>query len=359
MLKNKLNNYFVSEIIKSYFFVLFSLSLLIWVAQSTKFLSLVTDTGLSVEIYIKYILMIFPKVVSQLMIISIMISLFLSLLKMLDNKEIEIFWLSGISKIEITKLILKISLIPTILALLVYLYIAPYSGLKARELLSKSEFSMINSLVKKQNFNSPLKNLTIFVNKNDNKGNIEQVYIFENLKTVIAKKGRVLNIKNKNYLELEDGEIHEKNSDKKITVVKFNKTLFDFTKYQTDIVTNPKNQERSTFWLINKIYLNKSNKIDKEIVQEIHKRIFKPLFIPLISVFCCFLLYTNSQKINLLKLKIFIFSVSTFLIIFFEILITLSVKNLFFNITLYLLPFLGTVILYFLLKNFLKNEPIN
>ena len=97
--------------------------------------------------------MIFPKVVSQLIIISIMISLFLSLLKMLDNKEIEIFWLSGISKIEITKLILKISLIPTILALLVYLYIAPYYGLKARELLSKSEFSMINSLVKKQNFN--------------------------------------------------------------------------------------------------------------------------------------------------------------------------------------------------------------
>ena len=358
MFKNKLNNYFVSEIIKSYFFVLISLSLLIWIAQSTKFLSLVTETGLSIDIYIKYILAILPKVVSQLMIIAMLISLFLSILKMLDNKEIEIFWLSGISKIEIAKLVLKISFLPTILALFVYLYIAPQSGYMARELLAKSEFSMINSLVKEKNFNSPLKNLTIFVNENDKKGNIKQIYIFENLKTIIAKKGRVLNIKNKNYLELEEGEIHEKNNNK-ITVVKFDKTLFDFTKYQTNIIKNPKNQERSTLWLIKKFYFDENNKINNEILQELHKRFFKPLFIPLISVLCCFILYTNHQKINLLKLKIFIFSFSTFLIIFYEMLLALSVKNLIFTIFLYLLPFLGTFILFNILKNFLRKEPIN
>ena len=279
MFKNKLNNYFVNEILKSYFFTLFSLSLLIWVAQAAKYLSLITEAGLSIETYSSYIFLIFPKIISQLIIISFLVSLFISIIKFKENKEIDIYWFSGISKINITALIIKISFFPVALGLFLYVFIVPISNAKSRQLLADSEFSMINSLVKKRNFNSSLKDLTIFVNKNDNKGNIEKIFIFENLKTIIAKTGRVLNINNKNYLELNDGLIHEKNNNNKITSIKFNKTLFDFTKYQTNIVKIPKLQERGTFWLLNEYKKIKNTEDGKNLLYEIHKRFFKPLFI--------------------------------------------------------------------------------
>jgi hypothetical protein len=50
---------------------------------------------------------------------------------------------------------------------------------------------------------------------------------------------------NKNYLQLIDGFIHEKNKDNKIQIIKFEKTLYDFTKYKSDLTTYPKLQERS------------------------------------------------------------------------------------------------------------------
>jgi hypothetical protein len=42
-----------------------------------------------------------------------------------------------------------------------------------------------------------------------------------------------------------------------ITVVKFEKTIFDFTKYQTEVTKYIKLQEQSTLWLLNKYLKNK------------------------------------------------------------------------------------------------------
>jgi len=358
MFENKLYKYLTIEVLKSFLLVVTSFSLLIWIVQAAKFLSLITENGFSIFVYIKYIIYIFPKVVSRVAIISFLISLFLTILKFQDSKEFEIYWLSGISKIQVVKLILKISFIPTLFSLLFYLYLAPVCSFKSREIIANSEFSMVNSLMKKGNFNSPLKDLTIFVHRNDNKGNVEKVYIFEKFKTIIAKKGRVLNIDDKNYLELIDGFIHEKNSNNNIAIIKFEKTLFDFTKYQTTIVKNPKNQERSTLWLLNKYKSSNNNNEKNELMTELHQRIFKSLFIPTIAILCSFILYSNNEKINLLKLKITIFSISTLFIIFLEILINHSVKNIVFQYTFYTTPFLGAIITLLILNNFLKNEPI-
>ena len=352
MFKNKLKNYFAKEILKSYFFVLATLSLLIWITQSARLLYLVTDTGLSINTYVNYIIFLIPKSISQLMVISLLISFFLSIMKFQTNKELEIYWLSGISKMEIVFLVIKTSLLLTSLALFFYIYLAPISSKKSRELIANSEFSLVNSLVKKKNFNSPLKGLTIFVNKNDNQGNLEKIYIFENNKTIISKTGRVLNIDEKNYLELSDGVVHEKNTQNNITTIKFQKTLFDFTKYQRNIVTQPKVQERDTFWLLDEYGKSKN----PSVLYEIHKRIFKPLLIPIIAILCCFTLYANSEKINLNKIRISIFSFSTLFIIFFEVLLDFSAKSIYFKYFLYSLPVLGSYFFLLLLSKFLKSE---
>ena len=352
MFKNKLKNYFAKEILKSYFFVLATLSLLIWITQSARLLYLVTDTGLSINTYVNYIIFLIPKSISQLMVISLLISFFLSIMKFQNNKELEIYWLSGIGKMEIVFLVIKTSLLLTALALFFYIYLAPISSKKSRELIANSEFSLVNSLVKKNNFNSPLKGLTIFVNKNDNQGNLEKIYIFENNKTIISKTGRVLNIDEKNYLELSDGVIHEKNTQNNITTIKFQKTLFDFTKYQRNIVTQPKVQERDTFWLLDEYGKSKN----PSVLYEIHKRIFKPLLIPIIAILCCFTLYANNEKINLNKIRISIFSFSTLFIIFFEVLLDFSAKSIYFRYFLYSLPVLGSYFFFLLLSKFLKSE---
>jgi lipopolysaccharide export system permease protein len=357
MFKNKLNNYFILDCLKSYLFVLSSLSMLIWITQSARFLYLVTDTGLSVSVYGKYIIYLIPKIVSQVMLISFLISVFLTIIKFQKNKEIEIYWLAGVSKKDIVKILIKISFVPTIFGLFFYIYLAPFTSMQSRQILSNSEFSLVNTLVKKNNFNSPLKGLTIFVKENDNQGNLEKVFIFENSKTIISKKGRVVSINNKNFIELSDGIIHEKNLKNNIEVVKFKTTMFDFTKYQTNITRHPKMQELSFLKIIKEYISSSSNKLAKNnLLHEIHKRIFKPLFIPMIAILSCFILYSNNEKISLNKIKIITFSIGILFIIFIEILLDLSAGNIFFKYFLYGFPIFGAVTAFVGLNNFLKNE---
>ena len=352
MFKNKINNYFVYEVIKSYVFILLILTILFAITQATRLLFLITESGLRIETYLKYNFFLLPKTLSQMMLISFLISLFLNVSRFQNNKEIEIYWLSGISKKKIAQLIIKISLFITFVTSILYIYIAPASNLIAREIIGNSEFSFINSIVKKNNFNSPLKELTIFVRENDNQGNLEKIYIFEANKTIISKKGRVLSINNKNLLELSDGIIHEKNSNNNISTIRFQKTLYDFTSFKTNITQTPKIQEKKFLLLWDEYKKNK----DKNILQEIHKRIVKPLFIPAIGILCCFILYSNNEKINLNKIKITIFSLATFFIILIEILLNLSTSNIFFKNFFYLSPFLISIALYLILNKFLSSE---
>lgn len=355
MFKNKLQNYFVTETLKSYLFVLASLSLLIWVTQAAKYLYLITETGLSVRVYLEYIFFLIPKTISQVMTISFMISIFLNIIKFQSNKEIEIYWISGIGKLDISKIIILISFFITIISLFFSFYLAPTSSLKSRQSIANSEFSFINTLVKEKNFNSPLDGLTIFVNKNDNKGNLDKIYIFENNKTIISQTGKVLLSENKNYLELNNGIIHEKNSVNKIESIRFEKTLYDFTNYQTKIIKTPKLQETSFLKILNEY--NKSKNI--QYLLEIHKRIFSPLFIPLVAILCCFILFENNEKIRTNKLKILIFILGTLLIIASDILINLSIKNIFLSYILYSSPLLLGILFFLKLKKFLINESLN
>ena len=93
-------------------------------------------------------------------------------------------------------------------------------------------------------------------------------------------------------------------------------------------------------------------------LSEINDRLITPLFIPSIIVLSFFLIITNKEKVNFFILRglIFILGIST--VIFADILVDFSSKNIKANIFLYIVPFLLFLINLFFLNRLLKNENI-
>ena len=359
MFLNKANNYLISEFLRSYFFVIISLTLLLWISQATRLLDLVTESGNAVEVYAQYTLLLIPKIISKVAIISFIISAFISILKLKTNNEFNIYWLSGVSKIQVCKTIIKISFIPLILTSYLYIYLAPSSSFKSRIILGNSKFTMINALVKEKNFNTPLPNLTIFVDENDGLGNLKKIFIYEKDRTIIAKKGKVLKDKDKNYLQLLDGETQEKSKSGEISIINFNKTLFDLSNKSSANIKTPKFSERSIFWLFKETKKSNLKKFEKNnLLEEIHSRLFKPFYIIVFAILSCFLLYSNEEKIKKEKLRFGIFSISIFLLIFLEVAVNISVINIYTKIFFYILPFFLMIFSYLVLLKFLNKESI-
>src|SRR6056300_919282 len=285
MVKHKIFKYFFLEFIKLFLLISLSLSILIWMTQAARLLELITEFGNPISIYIKYILLIYPKVYENIFLLSFAISLFFLVSKLEDTNELNIYWLSGISKHSIINFLVKIGILMIAIYIFISAFITPWTLGKSRMVLAQSKFSLINSLVKENNFNSPLSGLTIYVSKNDNKGNLENVLIYEKTRTIIAKTGEVLSNDEGNYLKLYNGITHEKNNEN-ISVINFENTIFDFSKYQMQNIKTLKFNERSTKWL----YLNRnlSNAKLNEISEEFNKRLIKPFLILLICLVSCF-----------------------------------------------------------------------
>ena len=353
MFKNKIYQYFFLEFTKIFLLISLSLAILIWMTQAARFLELVTEYGNPIEIYLKYIFLIFPKILDNVFLLSFTIAMFFLFAKLENANELGIYWLSGISKVKLVKLSLIISCFTIIIYLFLSSIIAPRASFEGRKVLSNSKFSFVNSLVKENNFNAPLKNLMIYVSENDQKGNLKNIFIYEKERTIIAKRGKVLSSQNGSYLELNDGATYETNN-KNINVISFESTVFDFSKYSMQNTTYPKYNERSVFWLFKN--LKNKNIKSKEIREEINKRLIQPFYILILCALSCFLLYSNPEKINLKKLKISLYITSIFLIIINQIILGLSGEN--FQYTIYYIFFIFSLflLLMFILKKLIKSE---
>ena len=349
MLKNKIFRYFFLEYFKTFLVVSFSLSILIWMTQAARLLELVTEYGNPASIYTKYIFLIYPKIMDNIFLPCFIITMFFLFNKLENSNELIIYSLSGVSKERIINLVIFISIITILLNIILSAFIAPISSNVGRKVLGESRFSFINSLVKENNFNSPLKGLTIYVEKNDKTGNIEGVFIYEKDRTIIAKNGEVLLNYDNYYLKLIDGTTYEKINNK-INTIKFDSTIFDFSKYQLRNTTTPKFNERSNLWLIDNSKSNNS-KVD-EIRQELNKRLIKPFFILILSILSCFLLLNKTEKLNFEKYKPIIYCFSIVLLVMNQIALSLSGKK----ITYGYIYFSLIVFIFFILLKLLKKS---
>jgi lipopolysaccharide export LptBFGC system permease protein LptF len=240
-------------------------------------------------------------------------------------------------------------------------FIVPYFSNYSRYLLLNTGVGAIGPLLKQNNFNNPLKKITIYVGKKNQINELEDIILFEDnadiKKTIIAKSGVVINENNKNLLVLVDGSIQEERKDKKISILDFDKTTLDLSQYNKKTVDYYKFNEMLFFELIKR--LKSKNDIQlSNIIGELNDRIVMPFFIPSLVLLACFLIITNKEVINNNLLKIIIFVYGILILIISEILLDLSSKKIFASLFLYVSPFLFLIINWILLNYFLNRENI-
>ena len=359
MKKNKLGYYFIQEFLKTYFSILLAFGLIIWITQAVRLLDLIGEEGNSILTYFSYILLILPKFFSRLSLIIFFLSLLVTLIKFEDNNELRAIWLSGFKKKSFIYFLIKSSILLIFILIVIRTFVVPYFNYKSRELLLNTGIGSIAPLLKQNNFNNPLKKITMYIGKKNQINEMDEIILFEDSpevkKTIIAKSGVLISENKKNLLVLVDGSIHEEIKGKKVSVLDFDKTTLDLSQYNKKTVDYYKFNEILFFDLIKKIIdidgVQKTN-----ITAELNDRIIMPLFIPSLILVACFLITINKEiiKYNLLKIIIFIYGM--FLIIFSEILLDYSSKKILGSYILYSSFFMLTLINWSLLNYFLNKE---
>ena len=366
---------FIGDVTIFFLLSVLSVAAIVWVIQAVNFLDFVSEDGHSFNTYFKYTLLVFPKIVGKVFPFIFFISLSFIILKYESNNELIIFWSHGITKMNLVNLIIKYSLLSSIILLTFTIYIIPMSQDKARSYIRSSSLGLMPSLIKEESFNDVVKNLTIFVDEKNEYGEFENIFLKDSIgftdtesqfKIIFAKKGVFKNSNNKNYLTLFDGIFLLSENDK-FTNFTFEKIDFDLSKFATKTTTYTKIQELQSIYLINCIYhLNTyipsqseiafdifkdvekrcTDRFIPEAMQELFERIIVAFYVPVLGVLSALLILLSKDQYNYNRMKVFIFGFGFLTIIVHEISSQYFIINIVTNILFSLLPILTFLTIY-------------
>ncbi len=381
MLKNKIYKYFTIEIIKSFITILFAFTTIAWTVRAVNFLDLIVENGHSVKTYLFFSLLNITNIITKFIPISFLLSLIFSILKFERQNELTILWMTGLNKIKVVNLFFLISILVLIFQLFFATFITPNSLNKSRSLIRLSDFDSISSIIKINDFSDSFKNLTFYVQSRNENNEMKNIFIRDDgsfLKslvhnkedsintTIIAKSGFI----NKKKLVLTDGIIQTQNKEEKLDNVSFKKTEILIDSLKPRSIIQPKLQETPTSILFQCFkkrniessleYLHNCPKYDlsSEVVSTIARRIGMPLYIPLVSLICSFLLISSREKRYKSLKKYFYFAACFLILVLAEILVRYSGLSKINTILYFLIPVALMPITYLMLIKSLAFERV-
>ncbi len=351
--------------------ITFTIGLIVWIIQAANYLDFVIDDGHNFTIYFYYNLFNFPKIVHRILPFVFGISVFFELIKYERNNELLIFWTSGITKKKFISSLINFSIIVMFVQIILGSIISPSSQLKAREFLKNSNMDFLPNLIKQGKFIDTVSGLTIFINEKTDKNSFKNIYIQEgnildltsdNNQIIYAQEGFLDNRDNKIF-KLLKGKIISTNNNRLISF-EFDKIDYDLSKFESRTIKIAKMQELPTKKIIEcsislmkgisyreRMFLCDFESL-KNINQEIYKRFIKPMYFPLLTLVCCFLLTFSKTENNFTFRTIKVFSYIFSILVLSEILMRYIESSQLLFVLVMILP----IIIYFLIYKFLVSK---
>ena len=362
---------FLREI--SFFFILSSISiaLIIWIIQAVNYLDFVSEDGHNFKVYFLYTILILPKIFSRILPFMFFISIFYIILKYEEKNQLLIFWSNGIDKKKFLNIVLKYSLIFFLIQIFLTAIVVPETQNKARSYIRSSNIDFFPALIKPRKFIDTVEDLTIFTNSKDDDGTLRNIILKDNLNNnssqiIVAKNGKIIQSNNNKFLILNKGKIINISSKGRTTIFNFSKTEFDLNKFSTKSTTFPKVQEQSTLKLFNcaRSLINENIKFLyfksmvceksylKNIKQELLKRIYLPLYLPLFALVACFLILKSKDNSEYTNFKFKLFLTGIVFLIISEVSLRYAGLNNKYNLIFILTP----IILFLSLRTIFNNQ---
>ena len=340
---------------------------IVWVIQAVNYLDYVTEDGHGLKTYFLFTLFSFPKIISKLIPFVFFIALFFTLINYDSKNELLILWTNGISKLGFVKKIFVISIFVLLVQIFFSAFLSPFTQYKARLFLKESNIDFFTSLIKEGKFINVVEGLTIFIDKKKSNNTFANIFIDDSSKAqnriIYAKTGKIVENNKKKIFILNNGQILNKEKSK-FNIFQFEEINFDLSNYNTNTILAPKIQEIETRQLLNcYISLNRKSFIDqenydfscedsiiKEIKEEMLKRLFKPIYIPVVALISCILIMKPKSDIFFNRARNMSFLLGFFLLVLSESLLRYSISSNLMFVFYIMTPFLFFFSTYFFLN---------
>ncbi len=263
--------------------VALTLTSIIWLSQSLRFIDLIVNKGLDVSTFLYLSILLIPS----LLIIILPVSLFVSVLyvynKLTSDSELLVFKSAGINRIGLATPALMVAAGVTLVSYLISFYVLPASYREFKDMQDFIRNNYASVLLQEGVFSTPVERLTVYIESRDSDGILHGILVHdarnhERPITMMAQEGSLQQTPSGPRFELKHGnrqEIDRKNG---------NLSLLYFDSYPLDLSVYAKVGEKR-FRVAEERYMNEllfptepDQKLNNRLIAEGHHRITWPFF---------------------------------------------------------------------------------
>lgn len=293
------DRYMIKNLSIATLFVAVTLSVIIILTQSLRFLELVIESGASSSLFWLLTLLTLPRFLEVILPISLMAGVLFVYSRMISDSELIVMRASGASPLTLARPAIVLSLFFTLFLMVMTLWAAPKSLQTLQQMRQQIKAEYSNILFRPGIFNKVGSGLTVYIRAKSPSGELLGIMIHDsrnaeqNPSTILAKRGVLINTEDGQQVLVYDGSRQEYAPEKQIL------NRLNFERYTLDLPdATPARErwqeaeERTIFELLRPDLNNPSDVRNLDSFSlEIHKRILSPLLALLFTLIpCCVLL---------------------------------------------------------------------
>ena len=245
----QLHRYIFRQLVWWTIIVAVSLTCIVWLTQSLRFVEMIVNTGLSVTTFVTFTLLLLPSFLSLIGPIAVFAAVMFTYTKMLNDSEIVILRATGMSPLKIGRPALLLATLVMLLGYLNSIYLMPASFREFKDLQREFRSELSSLFLQEGVFNPVVDGITVFVRARSESGQLYGIIIHdgripEKPVTMMAEQGAIVSSDKGPRVLMVNGNRQEvREDDGRLSLLYFDRYTFDLSalnKTEIDLWREPR-----------------------------------------------------------------------------------------------------------------------
>ena len=218
-----------------------SLTCIVWLTQSLRFVEMIVNRGLSATTFVTFTMLLLPTFLSLIGPIAVFAALMFTYNRMVNDSEVVVLRASGMAPFKIGRPALVLAVLTMGLGYLNSLYLMPASYREFKDIQREFRSELSTLFLQEGVFNPVTDGITVFVRERSEGGEIYGIIVHDERKpdspvTMMAERGAIVSSENGPRVLMINGNRQEVQADDgRLSLLYFERYTFDLKNIQEEI----------------------------------------------------------------------------------------------------------------------------
>ncbi|TCS60114.1 LPS export ABC transporter permease LptF [Varunaivibrio sulfuroxidans] len=229
----RLTWYMLGQLVVGMALVSFSLTAVIWLTQSLRFVDMIVNRGLSGSTFLYLTLLLTPNFLTEILPISLFAVTMFVYNRMVMDRELVVMSAAGLSRLSLAKPALLLAVLTALAGYALNLWIVPATYGEFRQLQWDIRYSFSHLLLQEGQFNNISNGVTVYVRERTADGQLLGILAQDSrnpdkVYTLMAERGAMVNSKEGARVVMYNGNRQDIDSKtKRLSILYFDRYIFD------------------------------------------------------------------------------------------------------------------------------------